>query len=583
MTTINKLNTSVMTLALVLGVTTSQLCVACGGFFCDVVPIDQAGEQIVFRQEGNKTTAMIKIDYVGTAKDFGWVLPVPQTPELSLGNDRTFTELERVTRPQFLLRREGQGCFVPSPTFSSSSSGSSSASSSSGGSTSVVVEQVVSVGPFDAQIVSSDDPKALATWLADNNLDLTAQGSDLLEPYINEGSKFVVLKLKNNAVTGSIQPIILEYESSTPVIPMTLTAVAAQNNMGVLVWLLGDGRGVPKNFKHVTPNYSRLNWFRGTRTAYSSYQTLITQAMDEAGGQGFATDFAGHFPNLIEQLSTAEPWEQLMSGIANTSDATFIATLWTNRPSPAVQNAIRATLPTSDGQVYSSAIDMDKLFTVEELATTRTAVEKIMAEQVIDPINNALDIFDDNLYLTRLYTTLSADEMTQNPAFTFNPQMDGQQLTRNATLTQECVDGRNNWTLKLGEGTGREDETIVQAWGTFVPFSAPAVSSSEQLAVWRVEKTSATNDPVLLAANTFDTSVRGQSSSSSSSASSTGSVSSSSSSSSGMANNTSSGATDNDSKSGGSTNGWLILAISLLAGLTRLCTKSKHASTRRMA
>jgi len=264
--------------------------------------------------------------------------------------------------------------------------------------------------------------------------------------------------------------------------------------------------------------------------------------MDEAGGQGFATDFAGHFPNLIEQLSTAEPWEQLMSGIANTSDATFIATLWTNRPSPAVQNAIRATLPTSDGQVYSSAIDMDKLFTVEELATTRTAVEKIMAEQVIDPINNALDIFDDNLYLTRLYTTLSADEMTQNPAFTFNPQMDGQQLTRNATLTQECVDGRNNWTLKLGEGTGREDETIVQAWGTFVPFSAPAVSSSEQLAVWRVEKTSATNDPVLLAANTFDTSVRGQSSSSSSSASSTGSVSSSSSSSSGMANNTSSGA-----------------------------------------
>lgn len=28
--------------------------IACGGFFCQLVPIDQAGEQIIFRRDGNR-------------------------------------------------------------------------------------------------------------------------------------------------------------------------------------------------------------------------------------------------------------------------------------------------------------------------------------------------------------------------------------------------------------------------------------------------------------------------------------------------------------------------------------------------
>jgi len=66
---------------------------ACGGFFCSFTPIDQAGEQIVFRQSGNEVTAMIKIDYAGRAEDFGWVLPIPTTPEISLGSDQIFPAL----------------------------------------------------------------------------------------------------------------------------------------------------------------------------------------------------------------------------------------------------------------------------------------------------------------------------------------------------------------------------------------------------------------------------------------------------------------------------------------------------------
>jgi len=253
-----------------------------------------------------------------------------------------------------------------------------------------------------------------------------------------------------------------------------------------------------KNFDHVTPNYTRLNWFRGNRSAYASYQSLITEAMDEAGGQGFATDFAGHLPNLMEQLSTAEPWEVLLTELSTVSDATFIAQTWDSLNS-LIQSTIRTALPTSSAFVYSEPLAMTEVFSEQQLSEARADLTSIIENQLIEPIKNSLDILDDDLYLTRLYTTLSADEMTVNPEFTFNSEMTGQQMTRNATLTMACKNQQTEWTLLLGAGTGRDDEIVIEAWEP-VPFRAVA---GVQEASWRVEKTSATADPVVLAQQDF--------------------------------------------------------------------------------
>lgn len=485
-------------LVLLCGMGLSSQSLACGGFFCSFVPINQAGEQIVFRQEGAKTTAMIKINYVGNAEDFGWVLPVPEIPDIRLGSDQIFTELELNTRPQFVLERIGEGCSRLGG-FGFSSPAPSAATSSSSSASAVVIEKTVSVGPFDAQVVSSDDPQVLAVWLEENNLDLTDQGGELLRPYIQAKSKFVVLKLKNGTNSGSIQPIILDYQSSAPVIPMTLTAVAAQQDMGVLVWLLGEGRGVPKNFKHVTPNYTRLNWFNGTRAAYASYQNLITQAMDEAGGQGFATDFAGYMPELADQLTGSKTWTTRLEQLASASDAVFISNIRLSAADALIQNEISLALPTSDAFIYGDVSLLIETFSVEQLQQARARITDTIRERIIKPLDAAYDLFDDNLYLTRLYTTLSPDEMTKNPEFTFNTAMGDQPLTRNATLTASCSWRNTSWQLKLGDGTGRDDELVIEAY-TPVPLGAIA---SEQAATWQVENTSATADPVVVAKNDF--------------------------------------------------------------------------------
>jgi len=184
------LTTASTTALLTLLALTNTPAFACGGFFCQTTPINQAGEQIVFRQEGNDITAMVRILYSGSAEQFSWVVPVPSSPDISLGADTTFDELEFATRPQFILERRGEECeqFAVAP---AASPGVAESDNSDGGG--VVIEEELTVGPFDIDIVSSDNPDDLAIWLQDNGYQLTDRGSELIVLRLRQPRTWVCL------------------------------------------------------------------------------------------------------------------------------------------------------------------------------------------------------------------------------------------------------------------------------------------------------------------------------------------------------------------------------------------------------
>lgn len=485
----------------------SGIAQACGGFFCQAVPIAQAGEQIVFRQEGNSVTAMVRILYTGEAEDFSWVVPVPNAPELSVGSDTFFDQLEGQTRPQFDLQVQGESC--PAPPFLASLDVDAVAESGevADSDDSVMVTEEV-VGPFDVQIITSDDASALATWLAENDYDLTDRGEELITPYVEENMQFVGLKLRSGQDTGSIQPLIMQYQADAPTIPIRLTAIAAVEDMGVLVWVVSDRRAVPSNYLHVIPNYGRVNWFGGPFNAFASYQGLITSAMNEAGGQGFATDFAGTIDRNVtgaffDPDQTQAVLDQAAS-IANPAD--FIANVMQNIFQQQEALAyLQASLPLPQGFgqfVYFDAMQMQLAFTPEELSNARSGLTTFVQEGVIQPLRESIDLLPDGQYMTRLSTTLSADEMTLDPAFAFNPSMGDQARTRRATLDLACTDGGTEWQLTLGEGTEREGEVVAQGvTNDGVPFSPP-VEILAQRAIFRAENTSDAL-PVAVTTNDF--------------------------------------------------------------------------------
>lgn len=479
--------------------------VACGGFFCTTVPINQAAEQIVFRQEDNMVTAMVRILYAGNAEDFSWVVPVPETPEISLGANNTFTELDFATQPQFLLQREGQVCSQDDISFTTDAGGVAE-SESEEADEGVTIEEELQVGPFDIDIVSSDNPDDMSIWLQDNGYLLSDRGTDLIEPYVLAGMKFVALKLRSGESSGSIQPLIMRYPSDKPEVPIRLTAVAAEEDMGVLVWVVNDARAIPENYEHVTPNYTRLDWFAGSANAYASYQSLITDAMNETeSGQGFATDYAGSFTQEMQsQLTDAADVENNLAALDETvNDAVFLSNslFLTTDPSGALAS-LQNILPLPDGFDANTYFDTDQLasiFTTEELAQARTDVRASIVERELEPIANAVELLPAGSYLTRLFTTLSADEMTLDPSFNFNSQMPEQPLTREARVVATCENEVSRWNLTLGSGTGREGETVLEVEGQPIPFGGGTITPvDDQPAAYLRERTSAEAMPELI-------------------------------------------------------------------------------------
>lgn len=470
--------TPLMTLSVggvLLGISGASL--ACGGFFCTTVPINQAAEQIVFRQTPGRVTAMVRIAYTGNAEDFSWVVPVPDTPEISIGTDTTFNELDFATQPTFLLQQEGNVC-EQDQFFGANVATDAVAESADTDDGGVVIEEELTVGPFDIDIVSSDNPDDMSIWLADNGYLLTDRGSELIEPYVLDGMKFVAVKLRSGESSGTIQPIILDYPSDRPSVPIRLTAVAAEEDMGVLVWVVNDqlGRAIPDNYLHVIPNYARVNWFGGNFNALASYQSLITDAMDESGGQGFATDFAGTLDAAIaSSLTGPERVEaNLVMLDAIESDAQFLteSLLISTNPQAALSN-LQAILPVPGGfdtNLYFQPGLMESVFTQDELREARLGMRDIIVSRELDPLRESVNLLPEGAYLTRLFTTLSAEEMTLDPSFNYNPGMSDQPRERNALVRASCVNDTSNWQLILGAGTGRDGEVVADVTGEPLPF-----------------------------------------------------------------------------------------------------------------
>jgi hypothetical protein len=249
-------------------------------------------------------------------------------------------------------------------------------------------------------------------------------------------------------------------------------------------------------------NYTLLNWYNGTTPAYASYQGLVTLAMNESGGQGFATDYAGDDLNVTSSLPDPVTYRGELTRLGALALGSFYAELYTSQVfgRTKVLDILRRELPLPAGVgefTYSSFDLLSQVFDEAELTTARGRINDDLLNDVVVPLEQTLDVFDGMPYMTRLYTTLSADEMTLDPAFVFNPDLPGQPLLREATLSQSCVDGQSRWQLTLGAGTGREGETVIRGFGS-PPFSAPLIS---QPAVARTARTRSSGPPEFMTVN----------------------------------------------------------------------------------
>ncbi|MDB5097995.1 MAG: hypothetical protein JWM80_2416 [Cyanobacteria bacterium RYN_339] len=410
---------------------------ACGGLFCRTAPIVQNGEKILFATDSQNVIAYVQIQYQGDANEFSWVVPVPTEPALSVGTDAVFTALSRDTVPTFNIDIKDEGTCKSSVSFASGAVRKAAPTANAG------AVQVVSqnqVGPYDSAVIKSDDPGALKQWLKDNGYVLPPKLDPLLDPYVAGKYYFVALKLTKDRAVGDIQPIVLKYASTKPGIPIRLTGVAANPDMDVYVWVLGKKRAIPENYRHAIINEARIDWL----TQGSNYNQVVTEAMNEAGGQAFVTDYAGG-SQVVDVGSSGSDLEKQVAAVDATDPVAFynqVLRLFagTTKGQSFVKKYIPkpSSVTASDQDFYNNLNAYQKELAANQTTVDVAAARTQLTEELVKPQMEAEKLFKGLPYLTRMYTTMSPEEMTQDPMFVFNGDLPLVSKDHTATGVRKC-------------------------------------------------------------------------------------------------------------------------------------------------
>ncbi len=494
----------------------AQTALACGGCFSPPAPtldqtVVQNAERVLFYRDEitKKSTVWVEVRYSGLAQDFGWVLPVPKVPKVGVGSTAVFDALDAKMRMRYHFvydqpencRDPWQGCkqeMYPmagsSNDFNSAdaSAGADSGGSVSGGGPKVEVLAQGSTGPYDYQVVASNDANLLYTWLNTRGYAIPEKSKPIIDSHIKKGDKFVAVKLSNGQGIKAIRPITLEMDDSEACVPLRLTSIAAAEDMQVVVTVAGPNRALVKNYLDVEPNPLRMaldpasagndlactdfatgkGYYGQLCKIPNNFEQVAAAAIDEAAGRAFITESA--MPGgSVGQLS---PLQKITGKeFANATNlfnlGTVLLSLQGVLPIDEGTAAVMAPhLPLSQvmpgvvpaqalanlracasfwqmGQGQPCALPNGPTLTKEQLQAATFAPQPLaddVTQNLVGPVADAAKKIAANGWVTRLSLRISPEEMDRDPVFAYNPALPARAPDRMVGFNTVCMDGWYN-------------------------------------------------------------------------------------------------------------------------------------------
>ena len=453
---VGPLGLSVAALLLLSSPLMSERARAYGGLWSsEAAPVEHTATEVLFVDNPDSTlTAVVQVEYAGPAESFAWLIPVPGKPTVAISSRTVFDRLEAATAPQYWVDVAVEGTCLPEEDQDAALAPDAGARVGDepgvvdAGASPVDVMEQSTLGPYDYVTLEVDpslaDPAELVTdWLTTNGYDISGVDVDVLRSYLKQGLNLLAFKLTSGADVGAIRPVSLTYEGKRPIIPLRASAAAAQDDLGLQVWVIGPSQAVPVNYASLVLNDARIDWssgqtfVRGTPPAGgagpfgplgsrpSNYDAVVSAAADEADGQGFVTELGG---------PASQYRDALWSSLDEMSYASITAQSYADGIDAVLAAQARYGLWDGWREAVASASSLPDDVTLDDFVRApdayRGVVEvdasellRLLDERVVGPVADAGALFYRGPYLTRLYTTISPREMMVDPVFDYNPEL----------------------------------------------------------------------------------------------------------------------------------------------------------------
>ena len=509
---------------------------ACGGCFIpqatSSTPVLQNAERVLFaRDEVTKRSYVwVEIRYSGPPGEFSWVLPLPKQPTVTVGDSWVFDRLDAATGATFKLdggtsencsfssrSSSGVGCggLASSTVASSDEAGSGGNLTDPTSTDGVKVLKHAQAGPYDYTLVQATSKSEGATkmiaWLQSNGYAVPEKSKPIMDTHVARGDVFVALRLVPGATVKEVRPIALEMDDAEPCVPLRLTSIAAEDDMNIVVTLAGSGRAIPKNHLHVVVNPMRLDWFGGA----ANYPQVLAQAIDDAAGRAFATEYAGKLPNTItttglygQTTSTATfPLTSLQTNLiaqTHTAQSAWARIQAAQLPiTESTAEIIEAYIHAAEGtgkapvDVYQSYVGSVGPADWATLAVDGAALAAELESGFCKPVREMATRLGAANKVTRLVMRISPTEMTKDPVFAFSPTLPD---------VSNVLTAKQNGVCRKGDNTQDAQRLTVENLGSWV-FDIPASGLAKDIksaadprfasapAAWKVELLDETGAP----------------------------------------------------------------------------------------
>jgi len=355
--------------------------------------VNQQSEQIIFEVDPleDRITAHVLIQFSGSPEQFAWLVPVPSVPDLALSPAGIFGLLERFHGPgvsnttvdlcpRSLYRCAYHGvCGDEENSEDAGGNGGDDANNGTNNATNnggvrpggVEVIRRETIGAYDTVIFSAEEATGAVDWLRSEGFIVNETMGPYMQPYFDAGMVFVASKLVPGAGVDAIKPLRMTYQGHQPMIPLRLTAVAAEPHLTVTTWIYGVASFAPKDHPTVAIDAGRLSTVGGR----SNYPMVLARAIDDAGGDAFVAEYSG-LPGTAARLDPSGCCEggDDLCGVAN------------------------------DGLCQCPVADFDQADCAAE-------------EDLVESVHLLDDLAARHPWLTRLTTRVSPEEMSFDPVF----------------------------------------------------------------------------------------------------------------------------------------------------------------------
>ncbi|MDD5567164.1 MAG: DUF2330 domain-containing protein [Patescibacteria group bacterium] len=169
----------------------------------------------IFYEDGTETL-VLSTAFQGDARDFAWLVPTPNKPEISKSSDELFTSLEELTQ----ITNYSQRLDYPIGSIEDTKEGG------------INVIETKKVDYYEVTTLQAEDADELLEWFDDNDYYYPSLGERILEDYVNESWYFVAMKINAEELsdqvgqelkTGHATPVKIVFKSDKIIYPLKIS------------------------------------------------------------------------------------------------------------------------------------------------------------------------------------------------------------------------------------------------------------------------------------------------------------------------------------------------------------------------